>query len=234
MNGRTPALAVEALGVAANGRRLLDRIELSVAPGEVLAIVGPNGAGKTTLLDAILGVRPHEGRVLLAGAECRGFAARARSFAYLPDHATLPPEPPIATLLAEVPASSELAPLGACDLAEASAGALSRGERQRVALHLTLALGRPVVLLDEPFGTFDALRLRTVIDVIRRVARAGTAVVATVHQLGDAEKLADRVLLLHRGRTLASGTVAELCATSGATRLEDAVVERLERAGDAP
>jgi ABC-type multidrug transport system ATPase subunit len=108
---------------------------------------------------------------------------------------------------------------------------LSRGERQRLLLFTTLVLGRPVVVLDEPFSPFDPLQLRDVHRAVRSVTATGTAVLASIHQLGDAEKVADRVLLLADGRAVAAGTVAELKADAGdlGMSLEEAFIALLSR-----
>jgi ABC-type multidrug transport system ATPase subunit len=114
-------------------------------------------------------------------------------------------------------------------------GTLSRGEQQRVALFCTLVLRRPVVVLDEPFSAFDPLQLRKVFEVVRETAAPSTTIIASVHQLGDAEKIADRVLLLAGGRCLAFGDVPSLLAQAGLTSgsLEDAFVSLLSGSTDA-
>src|SRR4029079_15536188 len=95
---------------------------------------------------------------------------------------------------------------------DSSCGVLSRGEKQRVALFLVLAVARPVVVLDEPFNAFDPLQLRDVFAAIELVADAGASLIATVHQLGDAEKVADRFLLLAGGQRVARGDLESLRA----------------------
>lgn len=89
-------------------------------------------------------------------------------------------------------------------------GILSRGERQRVALFCALALGRPVAVLDEPFSAFDPLQLRKVLRTVRHAIGSTTAVVASIHQLADAENVADRILMLAEGRMVAFGDLAAL------------------------
>jgi ABC-2 type transport system ATP-binding protein len=108
---------------------------------------------------------------------------------------------------------------------------LSRGERQRLALFSTLVLGRPIVVLDEPFSAFDPLQLRDVLGAVRSIAASGAAILASIHQLADAEKVADRVLLLAEGRAVAFGTVAELRAEAGGAErsLEEVFVALLTR-----
>jgi ABC-2 type transport system ATP-binding protein len=100
-------------------------------------------------------------------------------------------------------------------LLQRGAALLSRGERQRLLLFCTLVLGRPVAVLDEPFSAFDPLQLEKVQQALRCSTNTGAAIVASIHQLADAEQMAQRVLLLAEGRALAFGTLAELGAQAG-------------------
>ena len=236
-----PALAVDGLTLRAGGSTIVDRVSFDVAAGEIVAVIGPNGAGKTTLLEGIVGLRPSDGHVRVGGRLLRSFADRAASFAFAPDDATPPPEALVATLVEHARAHRprRQATLDALSrdlhldpLCPRSAGVISRGERKRVALYLALAADRPVVVLDEPFGAFDPLQLRDVLDVVRSIAGAGAAVLVSIHQLLDAERIADRVLLVSDGRRLAFGTVDAIHAQAGsAGSLEDAFVALLSSTG---
>src|SRR5207249_617264 len=97
-------------------------------------------------------------------------------------------------------------------------------EHRRVALAATLGAARPVVVLDEPFSAFDPQQLLDVLAVVRERARAGTAIVASVHQMSDAEKIADRILLLRAGRVVAFGTLEALRARA---RRDGAALEQV-------
>jgi ABC-2 type transport system ATP-binding protein len=241
----TPGLfEVESLGVRAGARWIVEGVTFHAKAGEITAVIGPNGAGKTTLLEAAAGIRRADaGRVRLGGRPLERFADRARALSFLPDAGTLPPETTVRMLVeyarSLAPRSSALDAildrLGVGKLLAKSVAVLSRGEHQRVALHNALALARPVVLLDEPFSAFDPLQLRDVLGVVRDVARAGAAVVASVHQLADAEKIADRILLLAGGRSVAFADPETLRAEAGvpSASLEEAFVALLSRAGHA-
>ena len=215
-------LTVRDITVRAGSRILVDGASLEVAAEEVVAIIGPNGAGKTTLLEAMLGLRRADaGNVLLDGAPLATFAARARAFAYLPDAAELPPELGVREVtehaLAHRARPRELVDLlrerlDVSTLLDSPCGVLSRGEKQRVALFVALAVQRPVVVLDEPFNAFDPLQLRDVLAAVKLVADSGARLLATVHQLGDAEKVANRFLLLAEGRRVAWGDLESLRA----------------------
>jgi ABC-2 type transport system ATP-binding protein len=110
-------------------------------------------------------------------------------------------------------------------------GILSRGEHQRVALFCTLVLERPIVVLDEPFSAFDPLQLRGVLDVVKKAASAGATVIASIHQMADAEKIADRFLLLAEGKAVAFGDLPALRALVKAPEasLEELFVSLLEK-----
>jgi len=232
-------LEVEQLTLRAGGRLLVDRVSFCARSGEVTAVIGPNGAGKTSLLEATLGLQQSQaGDVRYAGRPLSAFAERARTFAYLPDQSELPSEVSVRTLVEQAVrkarASAPLAELHSLlsiePLLSVGAGVLSRGERQRVQLFCTLALGRPVVVLDEPFGPFDPLQLRGVLRCLRLIAEGGAAIVASIHQLSEAERIADRILLLADGKSLAFGTPSELKRAAGKVNstLEEAFVALLE------
>ncbi len=218
---------MEARGISLTrgGRRVLDGVDLDVRAGEFVALIGPNGAGKTTLLECLVGLRrPERGRVSFDGRALERFADRCRAFSFMPDDAEFPPEVTVAELLAHAqrfggaPASlaSELEMrLGIAPLRSARGAALSRGEKRRVALFQAFATGRPIVVLDEPFGAFDPRQLRDVLDLVRSRTSAGVSVIASVHQMSDAEKIADRVLLLNAGRVVAFDRIDALRARVG-------------------
>jgi ABC-type multidrug transport system ATPase subunit len=232
--------------VRAGSRTLIDGVSFEASPGEVVAIIGPNGAGKTTLLEAILGLRRADCANVTLGAEALDtFSKRARAFAYVPDAPELASELDVRGVVehalelrardgALVERLREA--FGVSPLLDMPCGVLSRGERQRVALYCALAVDRPVVVLDEPFNAFDPLQLREVLAAVRRVAEAGSAIVTTIHQLGDAEKIAGRLLLLAGGRRVAWGDLASLRREAGVLggSLEDVFVALLERGKHAP
>jgi ABC-2 type transport system ATP-binding protein len=217
-------LRVSDLSLLVGGRAIVDHVTFEARRGEIVAVIGPNGAGKTTLLERLVGLRDGGGRVHVLGGELRTFGDHARAFAFSPDDALPPPEVLVGGLIehahrhrprrADV-LRSLLSGLGLESLLDRSAGALSRGERKRLALYVALAADRPVVVLDEPFGAFDPLQLRDVLQTVRLVAEEGAAVVVSIHQLNDAERIADRVLLLSEGRRIAFGTVEEIRAQAG-------------------
>jgi iron complex transport system ATP-binding protein len=218
-----PLLSLAGVSVGLGGRAVIDGVSLTVAAGEVVVIVGPNGAGKTTLLRAAAGLIPATGTIGLGSDPLRrlSLAERARRVAYLPQgHTVYWPLP-----VADVVALGRL-PLGAgADLSEADrlaveramaatgvapyaarpVTALSGGERARVALARVLATEALLILADEPTVSLDPRYQLTVMDILRRHAGAGGAVVAVLHDLALAARSADRLVVLDRGRVVADG-----------------------------
>lgn len=232
-------LEVRGLGVRIGRRSIVRDVSFEARAGEITAVIGPNGAGKTTLLEAIVGLRHLDaGSIRVSERPLSRFTDFARAFSFLPDAATLPPETTVRTL---VDRSSSLVSrdgtmralrdgLKIESLLSHPVGRLSRGEHQRVALFCTLALERPIAVLDEPFSAFDPLQLREILATMREVAGAATAVVASIHQLGDAERVADRVLILAAGNAVAFGDLASLRAKveNASASLEEVFVSLLE------
>jgi ABC-2 type transport system ATP-binding protein len=101
--------------------------------------------------------------------------------------------------------------LGLTSIASARAGELSKGEKRRLALFNALCCDRPVIVLDEPLGAFDPRQLLDILQVLRERAKT-RALILSVHQLSDAEKIATRVLILDEGRLLADGSLSALRA----------------------
>jgi ABC-2 type transport system ATP-binding protein len=238
------ALSVRSLGIQVGAQWIVQDVSFDALPGDITAVIGPNGAGKTTLFEGVVGLRAVKaGSIAIDGRPLRAFPDFARTFAFLPDAGILPPEASVETLVDHA-ISRSARPIALRRLREAltidpllpkSAGILSRGENQRVALFCTLALGRPVVVLDEPFSTFDPIQLRGVLSIVREIAAESTAVLASIHQLSDAEKVADRFLILVDGKTLAFGDLSSLQSAAGAgtISLEDVFVALLERSSHA-
>jgi len=215
-----PLLRASGLTLKRAGRVVLRDASFDLHAGEVLAVIGPNGAGKTTLLETVAGLRiPDTGTVSAHGRVLAGLADFARVFSFLLDEAELPEEVTVSTLLAHAqkcsraPADLAESLMNALDLAplrSARGRELSRGERRRVALFSALCTTRPVVILDEPLGVFDPRQQLGILRLLKERAKAGTALLLSVHQMSDAEKLADRLLLLCDGQALACGTLDDL------------------------
>jgi ABC-2 type transport system ATP-binding protein len=216
------AIAVEGLVKRYDDRIVVDGVSLEVRAGEVVALLGPNGAGKTTTVEVVEGYRRADGgRVRVLGVDpwsagrahrarvglmlqSGGIDTRARPAETLRQYAAFHADPADSAVL--------LDELGLRSVASTPYRRLSGGERQRLGFALAL-VGRPeVLLLDEPTAGLDPAARATVRSRIAAERTAGTAVLVTTHELGDVERLADRIAILVAGRLVASGTTAELAA----------------------
>ena len=218
-----PAVLVDGLVKEYDGRRVLDGMSLTVAPGELVALLGPNGAGKTTTVEILEGYRRGDSglvRVLGRDPASGGATLRARVGLMLQGGGVDPRARPreILRLFGRFHAGGRepdalLSVVGLDAVAETPYRRLSGGERQRLGLALAL-VGQPEVLvLDEPTAGMDP-EARAVTRGIVSGARAdGVAILLTSHDLSDVERLADRVVVLDGGQVVASGSPAELSAT---------------------
>ena len=228
---------IEARGISVRigGRDLLHDVSVRLRPGTLTAVLGPNGAGKTTLLRVLCGLlRPGTGRVTLEGEDLHGIRSTvlARRRAVLGQHQALE----FGLLVQDVVALGRLPHAGTAqaraDAAAIDAAAdafglrpfwrrtypsLSGGERQRVQLARVAAqLWRPdaagpgqALFLDEPTAALDLAQQSAALDFARRTAEGGAAVLAVLHDLNQAAR-ADQVILLHGGRLQAAGPTAEV------------------------
>lgn len=227
MNGGTPLLAAEGVCVRLGGALVVDHADIALRGGEFVGMVGPNGAGKTTLMRALAGLLPAEGRIALSGQPLASLAPRerARRLAYLPqghvfhwpiavrDVVMLGRHPHFdsftgASAADRAAVERALAATAAVDFAERPVTTLSGGERARVAIARTLATEAPILLADEPTSALDPRHQLTVMDLLRRIARAGGAVLAILHDLALAARFCDRVVVMDRGRIAADAPPA--------------------------
>jgi ABC-2 type transport system ATP-binding protein len=189
----------------------LDDVSLDVGPGELVGLLGPNGAGKSTLLSLVSGQRrPDAGRVRLLGGDPRGAHSRLGLGLTLQETG-LPPTLRVAEVVDfvgghypdPVPTAELLDQFGLVETARKQTGALSGGQKRRLAVALAL-VGRPrVVLLDEPTTGLDVGARQSLWDAIRAYHAAGGTVLLTSHYLEEVQALAQRVVVIDRGRVRA-------------------------------
>jgi ABC-2 type transport system ATP-binding protein len=199
-------------------RRALDGIDLAVGGGEILALLGPNGAGKTTAVKLLLGLLdPDGGAVRVFGKDPREPRGRERSGAMLqvarvPE--TLRVREHIDLFSSYYPRPLSIAETleaaGVRELANRKFGELSGGERQRALFALALCGNPDLLFLDEPTVGMDVEARRGMWKHIRASVARGKSVLLTTHYLEEAEALADRIVVLHRGRVIENGTAAEI------------------------
>ncbi|WP_249335931.1 ABC transporter ATP-binding protein [Sinomonas gamaensis] len=228
----TPCLEIEGLihdvgPIAAEGgrmKRVLAGVDFVARAGEVTVLLGVNGAGKTTTLECAQGLRRRTGgaiRLLGEDPQLATAELRARVGVMLQEGGLPPSAKPLALLKHvagmyrdPLPVDDLAERLGLREFAGTTIRRLSGGQKQRVALAAAL-VGRPeVVFLDEPSAGLDPQSRQVVFDLIGDLRAQGLGIVLTTHLLDDAERLADYVAILDRGRIVAEGTVAELLGTA--------------------
>ena len=204
------------------GVRALDNVSFRVDEGDVFALVGPNGAGKTTLLRILTDIlRPDSGRLTMLGSSA--FREILGMIGYLPE------ERGLYKSLSPLETVSYFAQLKGLSASDARKGAeralemvgmlgharrkleeLSKGMAQRVQFAATLAHGPILLILDEPFSGLDPVSARFLQDVIAHQREQGRTVLLSTHNMEHAEKLCNRLLMLHRGQVRLYGGIADI------------------------
>jgi ABC-2 type transport system ATP-binding protein len=220
MNDRQPIAELSGAVKKYGSVTALAGVDLAVRPGEVVALLGPNGAGKTTAVQLLLGLaRPTAGEARLFGREPQDAEARMRvgvmlQVSKVPE--TLKVKEHIHLISSyyphPLPRREVIAAAGLDGLEERLFGKLSGGQRQRVLFALALCGDPDLLFLDEPTVGLDVEARRAFWEQIRARAGAGRTVLLTTHYLEEADALADRIVLLDRGRIVAEGTPAEIKA----------------------
>jgi ABC-2 type transport system ATP-binding protein len=231
----SPTLQVSALRKRYGELEALAGVSFEVRAGELLAVLGPNGAGKTTLLSLLAGAqRPDSGSVSVAPAQVGWAPQQPALYSKLTVAENL-------ELFARLEGVSEparvvermLEQTGLQARSGERAGRLSGGNRQRVNVAIGLLGDPPVLALDEPTASLDSAQRGRLWAFLAEVARGGRAVLFSTHDAHEAQRHADRVLVLDEGRLLFDGTPAELMARStdpGSADLDGALAELLARA----
>jgi ABC-2 type transport system ATP-binding protein len=231
----TSTLVAEGIVMRFGDRIALRDVTFTAAPGEIVAVIGPNGAGKTTLLSILAGLQsPSSGTV----------SHPAREVGWVPQQAAVYRKLSVAENLrlfarlegvgdVEATVTRMLDQAGLADRAGDELGALSGGNQQRVNIAVGLLADPPVLLLDEPSSSLDPRQREVLWTFVSALARErATTVVFTTHNVGEAERYADRVLVLADGELLFGGTPPELeAAVGGARDFEAAFVRFLHERG---
>jgi len=207
----------------------LDSIDFRVSRGEIFGVLGPNGAGKTTTLECLEGLRtPDRGRMRVMGIDPARVGPRLRNAIGVQlQTSSLPGSMRVAEALRFFAAYHRVAPdygwldrLGLAEKRAAQYQSLSTGQKRRLTLALALAHRPTVVLLDEPTAGLDVSSRLALHAIIQELHAVGTTFLLATHDMAEAEKLADRVAILLRGRIAALGTPRELTAAGrGLTRI---------------
>ena len=224
--------------------RAVDGVSFRCAAGEIVGLLGPNGAGKTTTLRILATIlRPSAGRARVAGCDVledpdgvrrrlgyvsasTGVYERLTGRETLTYYARLHGMDAAAREARTEQVLDLLEMRGFCDRV---AGRLSAGQRQKVSLARAIVHDPPVLILDEPTANLDVIVARNVLDFVESARDAGRAILLSTHLFSEAERLCDRIVVIHEGRVLASGSLAEHLAATGTDNLEDAFFRLVRR-----
>ncbi|MFH8379519.1 ABC transporter ATP-binding protein [Kitasatospora sp. NPDC018058] len=223
----TEVAAFRGVGKSYGRVRAVDGLDLVLRPGETVALLGPNGAGKSTSLDLLLGLRePDQGSVTLFGGTPREAIAAGRVGAMLQSGGLMTDVKvrELVELACKVHPSGRsvtgvLTDAGITEIADRRVDKLSGGQEQRVRFALAIAGESDLIVLDEPTTGMDVSVRQAFWVSMRAQADAGRTVLFATHYLEEADSIADRVLVLHRGRLIADGSSAEIKARAGARRI---------------
>jgi ABC-2 type transport system ATP-binding protein len=193
----------------------------SIRPGEILGLIGPNGSGKSTLFHCLAGIAPATHGTVSVENTLVAPSHRKNILYFVPDGIRPWPDQTVAWVLRfagglhGAPKSAPDDVLRALAL-EALRGArlheLSKGEHRRVLLAIGLLTPQSLLMLDEPFDGLDLRQTRDVMTVLRDAASSGRTLFLSIHQLGDAARICDRLVLLSSGAIVGEGTLDELRA----------------------
>jgi ABC-2 type transport system ATP-binding protein len=218
-----PVLSVASIVKEFGRVRAVDGVSFDVGRGEIFALLGPNGAGKTTTLRMLHGIlQPDSGEIRYTLNGAPAWPAPAQ-LGYLPEERGLYREAPVGRTIAyfgvlrgldrraaQAAAAAWLDRLGLADRAGDRPDALSKGNQQKVQLAAALVHGPRVAILDEPFSGLDPVNQELFLDILREKRREGAAVILSAHQMQLVERVADRILVMDRGRAALSGTLEEI------------------------
>jgi ABC-2 type transport system ATP-binding protein len=220
----TVTLRIDGLAKRFGDVTALASASFDMRPGELLGLIGPNGSGKTTLLECVAGVRDADAGTVVFGDSALAPRERKNALFFLPDAVRPWPDQRVAWMLEFIDGlfgaedGLRLWVRGALrlePLLDKRIGSLSKGELKRTLVGASLLTPQPFLLLDEPFDGLDLRQARDLAAVLRAHAARGRGLCLSIHQLADAARLCDRLVLLADGRTAAEGTLDELRTRAG-------------------
>ncbi|EYF01239.1 ABC transporter ATP-binding protein [Chondromyces apiculatus] len=241
-----PAAVLEATGLVKRFGKVtaVNGIDITVRAGEVVGLLGPNGAGKTTTLRVLAGILPPtEGRVRVGGVDVaeRPLEAKQRIGFLSGDtqlYQRLSPREVLRYFGRLYSMEADrlerrievlVRDLEMTEFAARPCGTLSTGQRQRANIARAFLHEPELLILDEPTNALDVLSGRFIVESIRRERAAGRAILLSTHVMSEAEYLCDRIVLVHEGRVIDQGTLAELLEHTGEKNLTDAFLHLVER-----
>ena len=205
--------------------KAVNNISFTVKKGEIFALLGPNGSGKTTTVRMLMDIiKPDEGRIEFSKSDSdNSTVLQPNQFGYLPEERGLYLDIPITKTLeymgvikgmnkneANKSAEEWLYKLELLDRKKEKLNALSKGNQQKVQFISSVIHNPSFAILDEPFAGFDPINQEAFLSIIQKLRDKGTTVLLSAHQMHLVEKIADRIMLLNNGKSIASGTIDKL------------------------
>ena len=231
---RAPVVEARAITKRFRSTLAVDAVDLHVEPGEILALLGPNGAGKTTTVRMLIGIlHPDRGSIVFRFDGREIGRPAAGDLGYLPEDRGLIRDVPVLRTLehfgvlrgmdratARRTAQEQLERFGLDDRAQERVDRLSKGNQQKVQFLAAVLHAPRLAVLDEPFSGFDPVNQQRFVDEIRALRDRGATVLLSAHQMDLVEQLADRLVLMDRGRVVLEGTLGAIRErTSSGARL---------------
>jgi ABC-2 type transport system ATP-binding protein len=205
-------------------REVLLDVSFSVRQGEILGLIGPNGAGKTTLFECLAGLTHADSGKVEFRARYVSTSQRKEGLFYLPDAIRPWADQRVSVMLeffgrlygrSAAVIADIVEGLALSQLMPSRIGSLSKGELKRTLLALGLLTRQELLLLDEPFDGLDLRQTREVMDSLKNHATQGRTLFLSIHQLTDASRVCDRLVLLSAGHVVGEGTLNELKTKAG-------------------
>lgn len=232
-----PAIEINDFTMKFGDKTVIDTLSFTIDKGETFGLLGSNGSGKTTILRALLGIYPPTAGSLHIGGK-KFEPQDGGSIGYLPEERGLYKKEKVIDIMTyfgrlkglEASAAREwsLAYLSKVDLADKAKvrlDKLSGGQQQKVQLGVTIMNNPSLLILDEPTKGFDPVNRRLLLDIIDEQKQKGTTVVLITHDMSEAERLCDRILLLKNGNKAAYGTVKEVLKKFNKATLDEVFLE---------
>ena len=227
-----PLVRVANFGMSFGSVDVIRDLSFEVRRGETFGFLGSNGSGKTTTIRALLGIyQPTRGLLHIDGREFS--PANGDRLGYLPEERGLYQKESVLDVMtyfgrlkglgramAVQWSQDYLERVGLADKAKVRIDKLSQGQQQKVQLGVTIMNSPELLILDEPTKGFDPVNRRLLMDIIEDHKRGGATVMMVTHQMGEVERLCDRILLLKDGTARAYGTVGEVRSQFGGTRID--------------
>jgi ABC-2 type transport system ATP-binding protein len=233
MTDPNQVLEVDAVEKRFQTVKAVDRLSFHVRRGEIFALLGPNGAGKTTMVRMLIGMfLPDSGRIHFTLENNHSTMPDPTRTGYLPEDRGLYQEIPVLRTLtyfgtlrglsrpeAKRSARAWLNRLGLEDRAQEKLGALSKGNQQKVQFISSILHKPSFVILDEPFAGLDPINQDQFLTFLRELRDQGTTILLCAHQMHLVERLADRLLLIDRGREVLHGSLSEILPSGAGNKI---------------